>query len=589
MSQYDVVVIGGGATGVSAALVLSGAHRKVLVVDAGMPLNGQAVHLRGDLSRDGLTPSELLDLGRDELGRYVGGVLTGTTTELVADGNNGFWRRLAGGQRILAGRMVVVAGVCVGLRVVGGRRVLAGRMVVVAGVCVGLRVVGGRRVLAGRVVVVAGVCVGLRVVGGRRVLAGRMVVVAGVCVGLRVVGGRRVLAGRMVVVAGVCVGLRVVGGRRVLAGRVVVVAGVCVGLPVVGGRRVLAGRVVVVAGVCVGLPVVGGWRVLAGRVLVAAGLYDELMDILGLRDRWARDVLHCPCCHGYEVCDRRLGVIGGSSGAVRYAQIVRQWTHELVYFTPPDALTATERSASSARGIGVVAGTVSLSHNRAEVTSRRGTGVQLIVEGGRLRGVQLVDGSVVARDVLFVPPEFVPNDHLLRSLGRAVDDGGWGAVEATGRTGVPGVWGAGDVVATRPGRHRHRHRRLRRPRSRSTPTWSRTTYAKPFTTSFTDLSRTHHHHNTKERYDHPEPPHQCRPQPARGRPADQASVGVDDLAGRLPDPHRPQPDPRRLAGHARARTAHIRAGHHRRTDRDLRRDAATPPAPHPHPARSADR
>ncbi|WP_238177558.1 FAD-dependent oxidoreductase, partial [Kribbella sp. VKM Ac-2566] len=152
MSQYDVVVIGGGAAGLSAALVLSGAHRKVLVVDAGTPRNTPAVHPHGYLSRNGFPHSELLELGRDEVGRYGGGVLTGTTTELVADGNNGFWGRLVDGRGVLAGRMVVVAGVCVGLRVVGGWRVLAGRVVVVAGVCVGLRVVGGWRVLAGRVV-----------------------------------------------------------------------------------------------------------------------------------------------------------------------------------------------------------------------------------------------------------------------------------------------------------------------------------------------------------------------------------------------------------------------------------------------------
>ena len=61
-------------------------------------------------------------------------------------------------------------------------------------------------------------------------------------------------------------------------------------------------------------------------------------------DRWARDVLHCPYCHGHEVRDRQLGVLGGNADAVRYAQIVRQWTHDLVYFTPPDILTATERT-----------------------------------------------------------------------------------------------------------------------------------------------------------------------------------------------------------------------------------------------------
>jgi thioredoxin reductase len=98
----------------------------------------------------------------------------------------------------------------------------------------------------------------------------------------------------------------------------------------------------------------GGQRISSRRVLVTTGLRDELPDIPGLGDRWARDVLHCPYCHGHEVSDRRLGVIGGTPGAVRYTQIVRQWTHDLTYFTSPDILTAVERNELLARGIGVV-------------------------------------------------------------------------------------------------------------------------------------------------------------------------------------------------------------------------------------------
>jgi thioredoxin reductase len=61
----------------------------------------------------------------------------------------------------------------------------------------------------------------------------------------------------------------------------------------------------------------------------------------------------------------------------------------------------------------------------------------------------LDDGSVVPRDVLFVPPRFVPNDHLLVGLGCAVDGDGWITTDGTGRTTVPGVWAAGNVVDPR--------------------------------------------------------------------------------------------------------------------------------------------
>jgi len=168
--------------------------------------------------------------------------------------------------------------------------------------------------------------------------------------------------------------------------------------------------------------------------VVTTGLSDELPDIPGLRDRWARDVLHCPYCHGYEVADRQLGVLGGSPGAVRYAQIVRQWTHDLVYFTPPDILTATERTQLLARAIGVVEGTID----------------QLVIDDtDHLCGVQMRDGCVIPRDALFVPPRFVPNNTLLIGLGAEADTDGWVTVDPTGRTTVAGVWAAGNIVDPR--------------------------------------------------------------------------------------------------------------------------------------------
>jgi len=141
-----------------------------------------------------------------------------------------------------------------------------------------------------------------------------------------------------------------------------------------------------------------GRRVSARRLLITTGMRDELPDIPGLRERWAIDVLHCPYCHGYEVRDRQLGVIGGNSGAVRYAQIVRQWTHDLVYFTPPGRLTVSERNQLLARAIGVVEGSID--------------GL-VIDDADHLRGVHMQDGCVIPREALFVPPRFVPNSSLL--------------------------------------------------------------------------------------------------------------------------------------------------------------------------------
>ena len=272
MDEYDVVIVGGGAAGLSAALVLSRARRRVLVVDAGAPRNAPAAHMHGFLSRDGLPPGELLAIGRQEVAGYGGTVVADAVTEVEQLGD-AFQLRLAGGVNVSARRLVV-----------------------------------------------------------------------------------------------------------------------------------------------------------------ATGLRDVLPDVGGLQERWARDVLHCPYCHGWEVRDRRLGVLGSASPAtVDYAQVVRQWSGDVVLFVRPDTLTGTQRTELAARRIEVVEGVVTA----VEVTD------------DTLTGVELADGRCVPRDVLFVPPGFEPHHVLLETLGCDLDDDGWVVRDGTGRTSVPGVWVAGNVANPR--------------------------------------------------------------------------------------------------------------------------------------------
>jgi thioredoxin reductase len=266
---YDVVVVGGGAAGLNAALVLGRARRRVAVVDAGAPRNAPAAHMQGFLSRDGMSPGDLLAAGRIEV--------TGYGVELVDD---------------------QVVGIEAGFSV------------------------------------------------------------------------------------------RLAGG------------------PVLKARR----------------------------ILIATGVHDELPEIPGVSERWGRDLLHCPYCHGWEVRDQPLGVLGTLPGSVQHAQLVRQWSDDVAFFVHTYDLDAAEHVRLEARGVRIVRGEVA----------------RLVVEDDRLTGIELTDGRVIARTAVFIRPGNVPHaDGLLAGLHCEVDEAGFATVDATGRTSTFGVWAAGNVVDPR--------------------------------------------------------------------------------------------------------------------------------------------
>src|SRR5664279_4519406 len=108
--EFDVVVIGGGAAGLSAALVLSRARRSVAVVDAGAPRNSPAAHMQGFLSRDGMPPRDLLAAGRDEVEGYGGHLIAGTVAGVIQATGPGFRVLLANGPQVNARHLLVATG-----------------------------------------------------------------------------------------------------------------------------------------------------------------------------------------------------------------------------------------------------------------------------------------------------------------------------------------------------------------------------------------------------------------------------------------------------------------------------------------------
>lgn len=272
-NDWDVIVIGGGAAGLSAALMLGRARRRVLVLDAGSPRNRFASHMHGMLGNEGTPPLEFLARGRREVAAY-GVEVREATVWTVAD--------------IPAGLIVTTA-----------------------------------------------------------------------------------------------------------------------------DGATLTGR----------------------RLVVATGVTDELPPIPGLAERWGRDVLHCPYCHGWEVRDQRFAVIAATPHAVHQAQLVRQWSDRVTLFTR-SLIDLDEESRRTFASRDVV------------VDDRVVT--RVVVKNDVLIGLEVEDGEVVSVDAIFTGGILNPHDDFLTQLKLERGDSPFGsviAVDPTGRTSNPRIWAVGNVAS----------------------------------------------------------------------------------------------------------------------------------------------
>jgi thioredoxin reductase/SAM-dependent methyltransferase len=209
------------------------------------------------------------------------------------------------------------------------------------------------------------------------------------------------------------------------------------------GGEVLAGRAIRVSRTEAGgfrVELVGGHSVIARRVLAATGLVDELPDIAGLAERWGRDVIHCPFCHGYEFRDQRIVQIVSHPVGLHSAGLFRQLSAELTVVLPnPADVADAGLDVLRASGVTIVTGPV----------NRIVTGAD-----GHVTAVEVGGHGSVPADVVAVAPRFRVRAEPFASLGLkpAAHPTGFGdflETDETGETSVPGLYAAGN--ATDPG------------------------------------------------------------------------------------------------------------------------------------------
>src|SRR5919205_382975 len=111
MADYDVIIVGAGPAGMSAALMLGRACRKVLICDSGQPRNWATGEMHGFLTRDCFDPAEFRQLGREQLRRYPNVEFRNIlVTDATGDDGN-FSVHLDGGEIVSARKLLLATGV----------------------------------------------------------------------------------------------------------------------------------------------------------------------------------------------------------------------------------------------------------------------------------------------------------------------------------------------------------------------------------------------------------------------------------------------------------------------------------------------
>ena len=111
MKNYDVVIVGGGSAGLSAALLLGRSRRRVLVSDTGKTRNAVAQESHGFFTRDGTSPAELVRIGREQLRPYETVELYSAGVKAAKAQSKGFEIKLDDETRIACRKLLLASGV----------------------------------------------------------------------------------------------------------------------------------------------------------------------------------------------------------------------------------------------------------------------------------------------------------------------------------------------------------------------------------------------------------------------------------------------------------------------------------------------
>lgn len=172
-----------------------------------------------------------------------------------------------------------------------------------------------------------------------------------------------------------------------------------------------------------------GQSVTAKKLILATGIKDILPDMKGFAECWGISVVHCPYCHGYEIRNRKTGILANGEKALHLASLVCNLTHDLTVLTSGKVDFSPEQLAK-----------LKEHHIKIEESEV----VEIEHDNGVLKNVLFKDGSRAGFDAVYAPVPFEQHSDIAASLGCELTEHDHIKIDHLQRTSITGVYACGD-------------------------------------------------------------------------------------------------------------------------------------------------
>ncbi|WP_186755893.1 NAD(P)/FAD-dependent oxidoreductase [Echinicola salinicaeni] len=165
------------------------------------------------------------------------------------------------------------------------------------------------------------------------------------------------------------------------------------------------------------------------KLIFATGVKDIMPDIEGFSACWGISVVHCPYCHGYEIREKKTGILANGEKALHISPLVANLTNELSILTQGKPDLSEEQLLKFTK------------HNIRVIEKKV---IEMTHENGQIKNIIFEDGSKEDFEAVYGPLPFHQHSDIPTSLGCELNEEGYLTVDGMQKTNIAGIFACGD-------------------------------------------------------------------------------------------------------------------------------------------------